>query len=55
MSLYGDLKNGNETSPYGYSLPDGAYTIEMSDFTEESSKLFFFTERSPRNAGWTEG
>ena len=38
------IKNGNETSPYGYSLPDGAYTIKLSDFTKEYSKLFFFTE-----------
>ena len=38
------IRNGSETPPYGYQLPDGAYTIELNDFTEDSAKLFFFTE-----------
>lgn len=36
-------KNGNEEPPYGYLLPGGSYSVEMSDFTDTDPSLHLFT------------
>lgn len=38
------ILNGSTTPPYGYTLPDSAYSVSMSNFSSEISRIFFFVE-----------
>lgn len=37
---------GSETPPYGYTVPEGNYSIQLKDFSDTTSRVSFFTENS---------